>query len=101
MFESCLRNSEKLKPKGLGFFRYCFGKPLHMLQVAVLSPLRYESVPKGPSASPASATQRSSSQMAWASFIMLWGNRLMTSEWTKHSRIYNTRQLYATRSYAL
>ena len=62
MFESCLRNSEKLKPKGLGFFRYCFGKPLHMLQVAVLSPLRYESVPKGPSASPASATQRSSSQ---------------------------------------
>ena len=58
MFESCLRNSEKLKPKGLGFFRYCSGKPLHMLLVAVLSPLRYESVPKGPSASPASATHR-------------------------------------------
>ena len=80
MFESCLRNSEKLKPKGLGFFRYCFGKPLHMLQVAVLSPLRNESVPKGPSASPASATQRSSNQKAWASFVMLWENRFITSE---------------------
>ena len=27
MFESCLRNSEKLKPKGLGFFRYAMGIP--------------------------------------------------------------------------
>ena len=91
MFESCLRNSEKLKPKGLGFFRYCSGKPLHMLLVAVLSPLRYESVPMGPSASPASATQRSSNQKAWASFVMSWENRFITSERIKHSRIYYIR----------
>ena len=31
MFESCLRNSEKLKPKGLGFFRYAMGKPFYYL----------------------------------------------------------------------
>ena len=31
MFESCLRNSEKLKPKGLGFFHYAMGKPFNDL----------------------------------------------------------------------
>ena len=32
MFESCLRNSEKFKPKGLGFFRYVMGKPFYYLR---------------------------------------------------------------------
>ena len=46
MFESCLRNFQKPDRFGRASF-VCSGRPLHMLPVAVLSPLRFESVPSG------------------------------------------------------
>ena len=71
--ESCLRNSQK--PDSFGLLSFCSGRTLHVLPVAVL---RRAKRPFGPSANPASATQKPDTMSGFIVIISSFPEKLIS-----------------------